>query len=118
MMSRVRRFRSRLAGVFLAVLFPAANLALPAADVLLDHRLGESSQPGRTHLETQSGCREHTDHCPLAVILGAGRIKATVDLPAPSAHNVRAPGVAFTPAPLSAAHRAPAHRSRAPPRLA
>lgn len=117
-MSSFRTIRATVFGPLLAAVFAAANLGLPAADVLLDHRLDGSAQAAQAHLEGRNGCREHTDHCPLSRILGAVRLQA----PAASALEL-AP--AADPAPLDFARmgdpfflRQPPYFSRAPPQAA
>lgn len=117
-MGRSRAIRARLAGLLLAAVFAAANLGLPAADALLDHRVGSPSQSTQSHFEGLNGCREHVDHCPLGRMLGAVRLQTPGKSPAPFAPAAHRP---FVPSESPSAPTGWHHTSyllRAPPQHA
>jgi hypothetical protein len=113
-----RALRVRLSGLLLAAVVAAANLGLPAADALLDHQVGGSSQSAKAHLEGLNGCREHPDHCPLGRMLGAVRLQAPAGSAAPYAPAVHHPAVHPTTAGVLLGRHHPSYFSRAPPQLA
>lgn len=117
-MRSLRLIRTRVLCPLLAAAFVAASFGLPAADILLDHRLEGPHQSVQAHLEDLNGCREHIDHCALARMLGAVRLQAASASPPeflPAADTARTellrPGVPFAP------HQ-PFYFSRAPPQAA
>lgn len=117
-MKWLQSVHARGIGPMLAVMFAMANLGLPAADVILDHRLGSPVRTAHYHLEDRNGCREHTGHCALGRMLGAVRLQGLAASVAqiPPANSAAVPSTTDESTIRPALPRS--NRSRAPPHAA